>query len=53
MSADALLEELVVIARQIEAHRTAIWHLEQRQLDIRERLIRSGWKAPELAGDAS
>jgi hypothetical protein len=42
-----LLDELVEIARSIEAHRTAVWLLEQRQLQARERLIAIGWKAPE------
>jgi hypothetical protein len=47
MSADAMLDELAAASRQIEAHRVAIWRLEQRQLDIRQQLIRSGWKPPE------
>lgn len=42
-----LLDELVGIARQIEAHRTTIWLLEQRQLEVREKLIRAGWTPPK------
>jgi hypothetical protein len=42
-----LLDDLVEIARNIEAHRTAVWLLEQRQIQVRERLIAIGWKAPE------
>lgn len=42
-----LLDDLADIARQIEAHKTAIWLLEQQRLQTRERLIAAGWKPPE------
>ena len=43
----ALLDDLAGIARQIEAHKTAVWLLEEQQRQVRERLIASGWK-PEV-----
>lgn len=47
MSRD-LLEQLAELSRQVEAHRTAIWLLEQKRLQLRERLIAAGWKAPSV-----
>lgn len=46
MSAE-LLDQLVVIDRQIEEHRTGIWILERRRDDLRALLVKSGWAAPE------
>ena len=43
-----LLNRLAEIARQIAAHETAVWLLEQERLRVREQLIRSGWKPPEV-----
>jgi hypothetical protein len=44
-----ILDELADIARVIEAHLTAVWLLERQRDEVRERLIASGWKPPELA----
>lgn len=47
-----LLDQLVEIARQIEAHRTAAWVLEERQRQMRAQLIATGWtasKTPETS----
>lgn len=41
------LDRLADIRREIEAHATAIWLLEQERLQVRERLIRAGWQAPQ------
>ncbi len=45
---EELLERLAEIARQIEAHRTAMWLLERRRDEVRERLIASGWDPPQV-----
>jgi hypothetical protein len=44
-----LLDRLVEIARQIEAHRTAIWKLKQERLILREQIVRSGWQPPAVS----
>lgn len=44
-----LLERLAEITRQWEAHETAQWLLEQERARIREQLIASGWKPPEVS----
>lgn len=43
-----LLDRLADLARQIEAHHTAIFLLERQQLEVREQLIRAGWKPPVI-----
>jgi len=43
-----LLDELADIARQIEAHRTTVWLLERQRDEVRNRLISSRWKPPEV-----
>ncbi|MGH8319948.1 MAG: hypothetical protein ACREUL_18585 [Steroidobacteraceae bacterium] len=39
-----LLEQLADIRRQIEAHGTAVYMLKIERQQLREQLIRSGWK---------
>ena len=42
-----LLDQLAEIARQIEARKTGIYLLEDRQRRVREQLRASGWTAPK------
>jgi hypothetical protein len=41
-----LTEQLALVGRQLEEHRTAIWLLEQRQLTLRLQLRESEQPAP-------
>ncbi len=51
--ADKILDQLTGIARQIEAHRAAIWLLEDEQRTLRIRLRATGWQAPKPAEAAA
>lgn len=46
-SNDQLVDQLALVSKQIEEHRTAIWLLEQRQVTLRGQLHAAGWSAPE------
>lgn len=52
MSESALLVRLAEMARDIEAHRTAIWVLEQQRDELRNQLRAAGWIAPTAPGKA-
>ena len=48
MSADESLERLVVIAREIEAHRVAVWRLEHERGQLSNQLASSQWQGPKV-----
>lgn len=51
--ADKILDQLATIARQIEAHKAAVWLLEREQDTIRARLRASDWQPPKPAEAAA
>lgn len=48
MTADEILERLVVIAREIEAHRVAVWRLERERNQLSNQLAASQWQGPKV-----
>ena len=42
------LDRLTEVSRQIEAHRTAIWLLEQQRYQLCEQLVSAGWTPPAV-----
>jgi hypothetical protein len=44
--AEQLTDQLALVGRQIEEHKTAIWLLEQRQLELRMQ-VRAGQQKAE------
>jgi hypothetical protein len=53
VSDSALLARLAELARDIEAHRTAIWLLEQQRDELRNQLRAEGWTPATTAPDRS
>jgi hypothetical protein len=45
-TADAILDRLVELDRQVEAHRTAAWLIEHERDELRIKLRLSGWTPP-------
>lgn len=41
-----LLDQLTVIDRKIEEHKTGIWILQRQRDDVRALLVKSGWSPP-------
>jgi hypothetical protein len=53
MTPDEILDELENLSRDIEAHKTAIWLLEQRRAELQGQLRATGWVAPTISGPRS
>ena len=46
---EQLAQQLALVAKQIEDHRTAIWLLERRQFELRMQLKGAGFTPPDPA----
>ena len=51
MSIDDITARLALIAQQIEAHRTAIWLLEDEQAQLRQKLRAANFQPPPVCAD--
>jgi hypothetical protein len=48
MTPDQILERLVVIARDLEAHGVAVWRLERERDQPRSHFAASEWPGPKV-----
>lgn len=47
-SSDAILDRLAEFSRQIEAHRAAVFVLDQERQELQAKLLSAGWQPPPL-----